>query len=251
MARFSRNEAPILLSRVAFTLRDSGLLPEDIDYDAGSHSFLVTSVLERKIIRVRTDRSAADFAFSPDHWPMVALKIDAARNRVWATEVAFNGFTAAPKSAWGRSAVLAFDLRSGRLLERIEAPACIPRLRWRGLVCTTSKQVRIPLFLQRPEGPSTRAKLELALVNSMHEFQPSQSDGCRPIGLEAQHGAASSLDRPMILLYDIVQVLGYWLLGSCLPERISTADPLDEVCADLHAPRRSIQSAPKAMNGRD
>ena len=32
-------------------------------------------------------------------------------------------------------------------------------------------------------------------------------DGRRPIGLEAQHGAASALDRPMILLYDIVQVL--------------------------------------------
>jgi hypothetical protein len=41
----------------------------------------------------------------------------------------------------------------------------------------------------------------------MHEFQPSQSDGRRPIGLEAQHGAASALDRPMILLHDIVQVL--------------------------------------------
>src|SRR6202023_3812461 len=31
--------------------------------------------------------------------------------------------------------------------------------------------------------------------------------GRRPIGLETQHGAASALDRPMILLDDIVQVL--------------------------------------------
>jgi hypothetical protein len=47
----------------------------------------------------------------------------------------------------------------------------------------------------------------LTLANSVHEFQPSQSDGRRPIGLETQHGAATPLDRPMILLYDIVQVL--------------------------------------------
>jgi hypothetical protein len=75
------------------------------------------------------------------------------------------------------------------------------------LCCRPLSKGRIPLFLQRPERPPTGSKLELTLANSMHEFQPSQSDGCRPMGLEAQHGAASSLDRPMILLYDIVQVL--------------------------------------------
>ncbi len=73
--------------------------------------------------------------------------------------------------------------------------------------CRPLSKGRIPLFLQRPESPPTWSKLELTLANSMHEFQPSQSDARCPIGLEAQHGAASALDRPMILLYDIVQVL--------------------------------------------
>lgn len=122
LARLSRNQAPVLLSKVAFTLPDAGLLAEDIDYDTRSRSFLVSSVLEHKIIRVRPDGSATDFAVSPDGWPMVALKVDAPQNRVWATEVAFDGFAAAPRSAWGRSALLAFDLRSGRILQRIEAP---------------------------------------------------------------------------------------------------------------------------------
>jgi hypothetical protein len=122
LARFSRNQAPVLLSKVAFTLPDAGLLAEDIDYDAHSRSFLVTSVLEHRIIRVRSDGAGSDFAASPDGWPMVALKVDAPRERVWATEVAFDGFAAAPRSAWGRSALLAFDLRSGRILQRIEAP---------------------------------------------------------------------------------------------------------------------------------
>ena len=122
LAHTSRNQQPILLSKVAFMLTDAGLLAEDIDYDPRSRTFLVTSVLEQKIVRVHPGGSAADFAHSPDHWPMVAIKVDASRNRVWATQIAFDGFAAAPKSAWGRSAVLAFDLRSGQLLQRIEGP---------------------------------------------------------------------------------------------------------------------------------
>lgn len=122
LERFSQNEAPVSLAATAFTLPDPGLIAEDIDYDARSASFLVTSILEHKIIRLRLDGSVSDFAASPDHWPIAALKIDAAHHRVWATEVAFDGFAAAPQSAWGRSAVLCFDLDRGKLLRRVEGP---------------------------------------------------------------------------------------------------------------------------------
>jgi hypothetical protein len=122
LERFRRNEAPVALARPAITLPDAGLIAEDIDYDAGSGTFLITSVREAKIVRIGHDGSASDFAASPDRWPMVAIKIDAARKRVWATEVAFDGFVFAPKDAWGRSALLCFDLDTGRLLRRIEGP---------------------------------------------------------------------------------------------------------------------------------
>jgi sugar lactone lactonase YvrE len=122
MARLSANQAPVSLSSVAFVLPDADLLPEDIDYDAESRSFLVTSILKRKIIRVQTDGSAKDFAVSPDGWPMAAIKIDHARRKVWATEVAFDGLALAPASGWGHSAVLCFDLLTGRLVQRIEGP---------------------------------------------------------------------------------------------------------------------------------
>ena len=122
VARLSANNTPVSLSSLAFVLPDTDLLPEDIDYDAGSQSFLVTSILKRKIVRVQTDGSAADFAVSPDGWPMAAIKIDNVRHRVWATEVAFDGLTLAPESAWGRSAVLCFDLLTGRLIQRIAGP---------------------------------------------------------------------------------------------------------------------------------
>jgi sugar lactone lactonase YvrE len=52
----------------------------------------------------------------------LAIKADAHRGVVWATEVAMQGFSFAPSSAWGRSAVLCYDLKNGKLLRRIEAP---------------------------------------------------------------------------------------------------------------------------------
>jgi hypothetical protein len=52
----------------------------------------------------------------------MALRIDAARGLLWATEVALNGFALVSEKDWGRSAVLLYDLHSGRLLHRIEGP---------------------------------------------------------------------------------------------------------------------------------
>jgi hypothetical protein len=122
LKRFAENEQPISRAEQAFVLSDPGLLAEDIDYDPPSQSFLITSVLEKKIIRVTASGRMSDFASSPSHWPMLAIKVDADHKLVWATEVAMDGFTAAPKSDWGRSAVVCFDLRTGGLRYRLEGP---------------------------------------------------------------------------------------------------------------------------------
>lgn len=123
LKRFAENEKPISRAEQAFALLDPGLLAEDIDYDPQSHSFLITSVLEKKIIRVTASGRTTEFASSPSHWPMLAIKVDANHKLVWATEVAMDGFTAAPKSDWGRSGVLCFDLQTGKLQYRLEGPA--------------------------------------------------------------------------------------------------------------------------------
>jgi sugar lactone lactonase YvrE len=123
LKRFTENKTPISHAEAVLTLADPNILAEDIDYDSRSKSFLITSVLEKKIIRVTMDGKATDFAQSPSHWPMLAIKIDANHSLVWATEVAMDGFRVAPKSDWGRSAVVCFDLQTGTLRHRIEAPA--------------------------------------------------------------------------------------------------------------------------------
>jgi hypothetical protein len=123
LKRFAENKTAVSHSESAFTLPDPRLVAEDIDYDPQTKSFLITSILEKKVIRLTADGKAVDFAQSPSHWPMLALKIDATRKLVWATEVAIDGFTAAPQSDWGHSAVLCYDLATGALRSRIEGPS--------------------------------------------------------------------------------------------------------------------------------
>jgi hypothetical protein len=74
-------------------------------------------------LEVDAEGHARSFAKAPDDWPMMALKIDARRRVLWATEVAIDGFTLSPRKDWGRSAILIYDLKSGRLLHRVEGPA--------------------------------------------------------------------------------------------------------------------------------
>ena len=116
------NLRPLTHATLAFEIPDAGLLPEDIDYDPQSRRFFLSSVLENKIVSIGADHQMADFARAPDHWPVLALKIDARRRLLWATEVALEQFSNVAKTDWGRSALLSYDLQRGNRLRRIEGP---------------------------------------------------------------------------------------------------------------------------------
>jgi sugar lactone lactonase YvrE len=121
-ASLLENRRPLAQSSLAFQLADPRLLPEDIDYDAPGKRFFITSILGDKIVSTTGGRHLVEFAQSPDHWPMMALKIDSGRHLLWATEVAMQGFAAVNRSDQGRSAILCYDLRTGKLLRRVEGP---------------------------------------------------------------------------------------------------------------------------------
>jgi hypothetical protein len=117
------NQTPISRATRAFQIADPGLLPEDIDYDPTSKRFFLTSILETKVVMLNETGSIRNFAESPDRWPMLALKIDSRRRRLWATEVALDGFTSVAATDWGRSVLLEYDLDRGTLLSRHDGPA--------------------------------------------------------------------------------------------------------------------------------
>jgi hypothetical protein len=116
------NRHEISRASTAFVLPDPALLTEDIDYDSHGQRFFISSVRLGKIVTADLHGATRDFAKAPDGWPMLALKVDAERGRVWATEVALQDFAFAPKGDWGRSALVCYALKDGRLLRRIEGP---------------------------------------------------------------------------------------------------------------------------------
>lgn len=121
-ASLAANRQPVARSTVAFHIPDAGLLPEDIDFDPASKRFFISSVLQRRIVSTTGEGLLVEFARSPSGWPMLALKIDTPRQRLWATEVALDGFASVAEADHGKSAVVCYDLKSGKLLSRIEGP---------------------------------------------------------------------------------------------------------------------------------
>ncbi|HYL61165.1 MAG TPA: hypothetical protein VE077_00970 [Candidatus Methylomirabilis sp.] len=115
------NESRIQTAAPAMHFQDANLLTEDLDYDAATRTFLATSVLEQKIVRLAANGAQTDFFKSPDGWPMLAIKIDSRRGIVWATEVALKGFAAAPSKDWGNSRLFCLRLNDARVIRKIDA----------------------------------------------------------------------------------------------------------------------------------
>jgi hypothetical protein len=116
------NTARVSTAERVFSLGPAGLIPEDIDFDPASQLFYITSIRDREILAVDSTGHSTRFALSPDHWPLMALKLDAGRGILWATEVAIDGVAGVVAGDWGKSAVLQYDLHTGRLLHRIPVP---------------------------------------------------------------------------------------------------------------------------------
>ncbi len=125
VGRMEENRRPVKSSDVAFRISDPALLAEDIAYDAETKSFYVSSIHRRKIIRIAPDGVVSDFirAGQDGVWGMMALAVDAKRRVLWATTAALPQAEEYTSSDQGRSAALQYDLNTGRLLRRWDAPA--------------------------------------------------------------------------------------------------------------------------------
>ena len=121
-ADMAANTAAKTNAEEVFQLQGAAKIPEDIDYDPQTKQFYISTVLGKQILQVNTSGGTKLFANAPDQWPMMALKVDSRRHSLWSTEVALDGFAAVAKQDWGRSAILEYDLRSGKLLHRIDGP---------------------------------------------------------------------------------------------------------------------------------
>jgi hypothetical protein len=125
LARLEANKRPRSSSVRAFALPDPDLLTEDIAYDPGTGRFFVSSIREAKIVAIGKDGSGArDFvpAGRDAIWGVLALAVDARRGVLWATTAAMpqtHGYRAEDQ---GHTAVLRYDLATGKLQKRYDLP---------------------------------------------------------------------------------------------------------------------------------
>jgi sugar lactone lactonase YvrE len=114
------NKKPVSHSLPAFALAERDLIPEDIAYDPKTHRFFVSSARQSKIVTSDGGASQTDFAKSP--WPVLALRIDSGRRILWAATGWVPHCERCQDADKDRTALLAFDLDSGALKQRIDSP---------------------------------------------------------------------------------------------------------------------------------
>jgi hypothetical protein len=123
--RIAGNARPVASAQPAFALTDSAFLPEGIAFDPRMQRFFLSSIRSGAITAYAADGGFRELvpARHDGQWAMLALAADTATRTLWATTAAIPLYGAYQAADSGRSAVLAYDLDSGALRRRWDAPA--------------------------------------------------------------------------------------------------------------------------------
>jgi len=129
-ARIARNAEPVRRGDTVVVLPSRDMLAEDLAYDRRTGRLFVSSMRERRIVAV--DRRGAgrvtDFVPSGQDgiWAAVDLGVDERRGLLWVTTDVLAFQVGYDSTEAGRAALLAYDLRTGRLVRRIDASRDVP-----------------------------------------------------------------------------------------------------------------------------
>jgi hypothetical protein len=102
--------------KLAWTIAENDFIPEDIAYDPKHRRFFVSSVRKGKIITGDGEE------FAKADWSLLALAVDARRRLLWACTGWVPPCERCDPKDKDKTALLAFDLDSGALKQRIESP---------------------------------------------------------------------------------------------------------------------------------
>src|SRR6185295_13208552 len=119
LKRFELNKAPLINSVPAFTLHEKGFIPESVAYDSKTKTFYLGSVYQRKIVAIDESGAAKDFATEvAGLWSVMGMKVDVARRVLWVCTAAHQQMTNFVPEENGNSAILKFDLQTGKLVKK-------------------------------------------------------------------------------------------------------------------------------------
>jgi hypothetical protein len=103
-------------STLAFAIPDRDVLPEDLAYDPRTRRFFYSSVRRGRIYT----GDGKEFAHA--EWSIMALRADPSRRLLWATTAWLPHCEACKPEDKDKAALLAFDLDTGALKQRLASP---------------------------------------------------------------------------------------------------------------------------------
>ncbi|MBK9264746.1 MAG: hypothetical protein IPM54_33800 [Polyangiaceae bacterium] len=118
-ARFGALEKEVRgTSAPAFTLPERDTIAEGIAHDSQTGAFFVSSVHNRKIIKILPGGRAQDFA-TKDLFAVLAMAVDAKRRALWACSSAVPEMKNFQETDKGRAKIVEFDIDTGNLRQTI------------------------------------------------------------------------------------------------------------------------------------
>jgi hypothetical protein len=104
------------------------LMPEDLTFDRSAKTFVVSSIQHHSLYRVTFPQAGLaecglkeiPLEEQAKRWPALAVSYDAKRNLLWMTAAAMPGFGGFAKEDEGKSALLAVDGGSGKVVRRFD-----------------------------------------------------------------------------------------------------------------------------------
>jgi tetratricopeptide (TPR) repeat protein len=142
VARIEANKLPLGKSVPAFTVHEKGIVPESVAFDPVTRTFYLSSIYKRKILRITEKGEVRDFATEADGlWSVFGMRVDARRRVLWACTASHPQMSNYNAAENGTSAILKFDLQSGKLVKKYFVPAKAGRHLLGDLVLNSSGDV--------------------------------------------------------------------------------------------------------------
>jgi len=113
-------EPVISHSRIAFTLEEKDLLPENLAYDPKSGDFFVGSTRKGKVLRVAPGCGEQDFvsARGSGLWQVIGMKADSRRRVLWVLSSDGSNLVGHKPGNGSPAGLFKFDLDDGHLLDK-------------------------------------------------------------------------------------------------------------------------------------